>query len=252
MRVTTLRWIIPCLLIWLTACGSGNDHALSQQADMAPLPTPAHWSVFLLAGDNSAPVFDNAVTRFQGLLHGPSIGAIHSFSADGRVAGSDPATVDNLATAMDQLPPQADTGCFVFMTSHGNQDGVFLRADLKHQHFLTPTQLGNLLDATCGQRPTVAIISACHSGVFLDDAAPNRIILTAARADRTSFGCGAAFDYTYYDSCLLDHWPQSRTFVDLYNAVVLCVEDKERQMNVTPSQPQAWFGTAVATLPLPR
>jgi hypothetical protein len=112
--------------------------------------------------------------------------------------------------------------------------------------------LGEVLDATCGLRPTVAIISACHSGVFLDDAAPNRIILTAARADRTSFGCGAAFDYTYYDSCLFDHWPHSRNFIDLYNAVVLCVEDKERQMNVTPSEPQASFGTAVAALPLPR
>jgi hypothetical protein len=206
----------------------------------------------LLAGDNSAPVFDNAVTRFQGLLQGPSIEGIHSFSADGKVLDSDIATADKLSTAMGKLPPSADTGCFVFMTSHGNQDGVFLRADRKYQHFLTPTKLGELLDATCGLRPTVAIISACHSGVFLDDAAPNRIILTAARADRTSFGCGAAFDYTYYDSCLLDHWPQSRNFIDLYNAVVLCVEDKERQMNVTPSEPQASFGTAIAALPLPQ
>ncbi len=36
----------------------------------------------------------------------------------------------------------------------------------------------------------------------------NRIILTAARPDRTSFGCGAGFQYLVYDRCLynpLDH-----------------------------------------------
>ena len=109
-----------------------------------------------------------------------------------------------------------------------------------------------MLDATCGQRPTVAIISACHSGIFLDDAAPNRIILTAARADRTSFGCGAGFEFTYYDSCLLDDWPRSHDFRALYDAVTLCVQDKERQMDVMPSEPQASFGNAVTSLPLPR
>lgn len=251
MHLRLLRWLMPCLLFWLTACGTG-DHPLNQQADMAPLAAPAHWSVFLLAGDNSIPVFDNAVERFHGLLQGPSIAGIRSFSADdSKVADSDLATVDNLASAMEQAAPSADTGCFVFVTSHGNRDGVFLRADLAHQHFLTPTRLGQMLDATCGQRPTVAIISACHSGIFLDDAAPNRIILTAARADRTSFGCGAGFEFTYYDSCLLDDWPRSHDFNELYDAVTLCVREKERQMNVTPSEPQASFGAAVASLALP-
>ena len=34
-------------------------------------------------------------------------------------------------------------------------------------------------------------------------ARPNRIVLTAARADRPSFGCGADETYTFFDECLL-------------------------------------------------
>ena len=59
--------------------------------------------------------------------------------------------------------------------------------------FLRPPELARALDAGCGQVPTVAVVSACYSGVFAAPpmTAPNRIVLTAARADRPSFGCAA-------------------------------------------------------------
>ena len=57
------------------------------------------------------------------------------------------------------------------------------------QGILRPGVLANMLDRTCGKRPTVVIISACFSGVFLPAlASSNRMVLTAARPDRTSFG----------------------------------------------------------------
>jgi hypothetical protein len=248
-----LRWMMPCLLLLAAACGNAAHDQTSDQQAAVTLAAPTHWAVFLMAGDISAPVFDNAVTRFRGMLQGASFSSLRSLSADdSKVAPADVATVDHLAAAMAEMPQRADAGCLLFITSHGSHDGFFLKADLDHGQLLTPARLGEILDSTCGQRPTVAIISACYSGVFLDDAAPNRIILTAARADRTSFGCGAAFDYTYYDSCLLDHWPLARNFVELYAGVVACVREKERVLGVVPSEPQASFGTAVADLPLPR
>ncbi len=65
--------------------------------------------------------------------------------------------------------------------------------------------LDTALHAGCGAAPTVAIVSACYTGDFARPplAQPNRILLTAAAADRPSFGCGAGRELTYYDQCLL-------------------------------------------------
>lgn len=252
MRAVFRRWTTAALLIVLTACAASGDHPPAQAADSpATLPAPQHWSIFLVAGDNAAPVFDNAIQRFDGLLRGPAFNPVYRFSAD-EMPGTDIASGDRLAMALAELPRGGDTGCLIFITSHGSRDGVAMKADFEHEQRLTPARLGDLLDSSCGARPTIAIISACFSGIFLDLAAPNRIILTAARSDRTSFGCGAEFDYTYYDSCLLDQWPRAADFHLLYAAVVGCVREKERKMNVLPSEPQASFGSQVSALPIPR
>jgi len=253
MRVHLGRWAIAAIVIMLTACtAGGGDQPQAQAADIATsLPMPRHWSVFLVAGDNAAPVFDNAIRRFDGMLRGAAFAPVYSFSAD-EMPGTDIATGDRLGAAMANIPRGGNEGCLVFITSHGGRDGVAMKADFAHEQRLTPARLEELLDGSCGARPTVAIVSACFSGIFLDLAAPNRIILTAARSDRTSFGCGAEFDYTYYDSCLLDQWPQAPDFHFLYRSVVDCVREKERKLGILPSEPQASFGAQISALPLPR
>jgi hypothetical protein len=82
--------------------------------------------------------------------------------------------------------------------------------------------------------------------------APNRIILTAARRDRPSFGCSAEDQYSYYDACLIDNWQKSRSFAALHEAVSACVHRKEVALGVKPSEPQAYFGSAIGDVPLPR
>src|SRR5690606_6820571 len=116
-----------------------------------------------------------------------------------------------------------------------------------------PRTLDWLLDKHCGERPTVAIVSACYSGIFLEDGMeqPNRIILTAARNDRPSFGCSADQVYTHFDKCLLDSWTWSYTWSELYDRTRACVAEREAEMGATPSEPQAFFGTAVADLAMP-
>ena len=81
-------------------------------------------------------------------------------------------------------------------------------------------------------------------------AAPNRIVLTAARADRPSFGCAAERTYTVYDSCLLGALPHATTWRGIFIETKGCVELRERQLDAEPSHPQASFGAAVKTLPL--
>lgn len=76
----------------------------------------------------------------------------------------------------------------------------------------------------------------------------NRIILTAARHDRTSFGCSADTTFTYFDECLLDSMGGGGKWAVIFDRTKTCVEEKERKKGITPSLPQAFFGDNVRDL----
>src|SRR5262245_45011655 len=116
-----------------------------------------------------------------------------------------------------------------------------------------PSKLDRILDAQCCERPTGVVVSACHSGVFIGRASKgeNRVCLTAARDDRVSFGCGAEFELTYFDECLIGAWPKSRTRAQLFERTDGCVRRKETELSENASLPQAFFGDAVKDLELP-
>ena len=77
---------------------------------------------------------------------------------------------------------------------------------------------------------------------------PNRVILTAARADRPSFGCQARRTYNFFDECLLGALPQSATWRAVFAGANRCVRRMERTLGVRASAPQAFFGEAVTGL----
>src|SRR5207253_959261 len=110
-----------------------------------------------------------------------------------------------------------------------------------------------VLSYGCAAAPTVVIVSGCYSGIFAAGPmlAPNRIIMTAARADRPSFGCQTDRIYTFFDECLLAAIPRARQWRAVFDATAACVRSKEQQLEAVPSEPQAFFGTAVRDLPLP-
>src|SRR5262249_3842444 len=90
-------------------------------------------------------------------------------------------------------------------------------------------------------------------GTFVRDPLrrPNRLMLTAAAADRTSFGCAAEAPYTYYDGCFLRTFATVSTWLALHQAVSRCVAAAERQLRAPPSHPQAFFGGWRAAVPIP-
>lgn len=222
-----------------------------------PLPpasaaAPQSWRVVMIAGDSSAPVFDNAVTRLGELLAGKPGMELRPLTSDG-IYSSDERPLATAQSIDDALSNNLAQGCLVFMTSHGTVDGLYLRHDLDNDRMLSPGRLDRILDKRCGDRPTVIVASACHSGVFIAKVTKgaNRIILTAARDDRVSFGCGAAFEYTYFDECLLKAWPKGGTWQQLFDRTTTCVRLKESELSEAPSMPQAFFGKGVKDLKLP-
>ncbi|MGA3400871.1 MAG: C13 family peptidase [Acetobacteraceae bacterium] len=227
------------------------------QRDVGRGAAPAVRAV-LVAGDGSLRVFDNGVAGMAAWLRdtsGPEAGQVTQLSASPTVIARQqvgPASWHHVMQAIEGLRPAPGQACFVFITSHGIPgEGVALSYD---DSVLRPAALDRALANGCGDAPTVAIVSACYSGSFARPpmARPNRIVLTAARADRPSFGCGADETYTFFDECLLHSLDRGSRWREVFAATRSCVEQREAREDEVPSRPQGWFGAAVANLPLPR
>ncbi len=141
--------------------------------------------------------------------------------------------------ALVDTSERAPGGCMFYITTHGTPEGA-----LVNQGVLQPGVLATMLDQSCGKRPTVVVISACFSGVFVPTLAkPNRMVLTAARPDRTSFGCGQDNKYPFFDDCFLSSMPGAKDFGGLAGAIRECVRVREAAEKMSPpSEPQIWVG----------
>ena len=239
------------LLVLLAGC-------VPLQKAAAPQHTAGsqRWVAVLVAGDGSIPVFDNATDAMARLLERSGVPAdgIHRFSASPDMLSKPRVQVATRARVLDSiaaLNPAPGQACLVFITSHGaHGPGVYLAP---RTEFLSPEDLDTALRAGCGAAPTVAIVSACYTGGFAGPpvAQPNRIVLTAAAADRPSFGCGAGRELAYYDQCLLgslDSLP--RDWRDVIGATDRCVTRLEAAEHEPPSNPQSYVGRTAAGLPV--
>ena len=207
-----------------------------------------------MSGDDSIDAFDNAQKTLKSEFLDIDVTSTNikelSMSPIERKRGSLPSSAVNLAGALRDLSIGDQDACLVHMTSHGSPQGFYLRNAAP----ITPQTLDKILNRACGDRPTVVLISACYSGVFVGPSMQkkNRIILTAARQDRTSFGCSAENQYTYWDGCLINSLPTAETWKSLYGTIQQCVQTKESQGQFKPSLPQAYFGEEVSDLKIPK
>jgi hypothetical protein len=214
-----------------------------------------NWQVVLAAGDDAQPVFDDATRTLDRRLRAAGVPAaeIHRLSASGAEIhrGLEPATAENLLRRIAALPVQPGDRCLVFLTSHGEPDaGLWLA---RSQRALHPEELAQALARGCAAVPTVVIVSSCYSGGFAAGAMakPNRVILTAARRDRPSFGCQAERTYTFFDGCLLGVLPKAPNWRVAFAGTKNCVAREEHALGEMPSEPQAYFGWAAAQLATP-
>lgn len=154
-----------------------------------------------------------------------------------------PATLSNIAQDLGTLANETDAGCLIYFSSHGAPWGIVLGRSI-----VAPSTLANIVDNTCGDRPTVVILSACYSGVFVPALeGDDRMVITAARRDRTSFGCGQDNRYPYFDDCVVRTIPKVHSFPELGDRVKDCVSNMEAETGMSPpSDPQISIGKDVA------
>ena len=221
-------------------------------ADATTARPAARWQVVLAAGDDAEPVFDNATRALSQRLAAAGVPAanIHRFSASPGELGAavEPALAGVLLQRIAALPARPGDRCLIFLTSHGEQGaGLWLA---RSNAALSPDELAQALSRGCAAVPTVVVVSACYSGGFATGkmAKPNRIVLTAARNDRPSFGCQVRRVYNFFDECLLGVLPKSVTWRAVADQSKACVRRMERALGARPSEPQSYFGTGVANL----
>ena len=226
-----------------------TSQALSDATTANPA---ARWQVVLAAGDDAEPVFDNAARALGQRLAAAGVPAanIHRLSASGAEVGAavEPALANVLLQRIGTLPARPGDRCLIFLTSHGERGaGLWLA---RSNTAVSPDQLAQALSRGCAAVPTVVVVSACYSGGFATGkmAKPNRIVLTAARNDRPSFGCQVRRVYNFFDECLLGALPKSTTWRAVADGSRQCVRRMERALGEQPSEPQAYFGAGVANL----
>ncbi|NIX76299.1 C13 family peptidase [Microvirga terricola] len=145
------------------------------------------------------------------------------------------------------IDPQEDIVVLV-LTSHGGPDGVGVIAR-QNKWLLTPRHVEALLDQTKA-RYRVVIVSACYSGIFARALADERtLVITAAAADKPSFGCRDGAAWTYFGDAFFNKALRKEKRLDVaFEKARALVTAREEREGFEPSNPQIAGGEAVLTL----
>jgi len=161
------------------------------------------------------------------------------------------ASITNLGRALKRVGEAMNAEedvLFLFVSAHGDRDyrlsawqpPLALAA-------LTPTALARLLHESA-VKWRVIVVSACYSGGYIEplrDA--NTVVITAAAPDRSSFGCEAGRDFTYFGQAFFrDALARTRSFTAAFELAKQIVAQQEAAEKLAPSMPQMWVGAEIA------
>jgi hypothetical protein len=163
------------------------------------------------------------------------------------------ATVSGLRYALGEVAkkmnPDRDI-LFLSLSSHGSDEPLLSVSNgiLPLQQLSGENLASALRDS--GIKWRVIVISACHAGAFI---APlknsNTILITAAAANKTSFGCSDDRDLTYFGEAFYrDALPRAKDLQQAFTLTRSAIAARELAEHVAASNPQAYFGAQVEQL----
>ncbi len=160
------------------------------------------------------------------------------------------ATVTSLRATLAHLGSTIDAEediVFLHLATHGSRDYrlVFDLPPLELAQ-LTPSALARML-ADSGIKWKVIVISACFSGGFVEPLRDeNTLVITAADAFHSSFGCDYDSDYTWFSQAYYDEaLRETLSFADAFEAAKKAVAGRERAGGQELSNPQIAMGGAM-------
>ncbi|WP_220811884.1 C13 family peptidase [Pseudomonas paralcaligenes] len=220
---------------------------LQQALDALPASTPAVELYSLtLAGDGKQSVFLREADYVSKLLR-------ERFGARGNItltnhrdhlADRPLATRESLTRAVQALAQRSgpEDLIFLYLTSHGSRDHA-LSIDQPRLQLadLPAAELAALLEPL-GDRHKVVVISACYSGGFIPPLKNDKtLVMTAARADRVSFGCSEENDFTYFGRALFaEAFNETDDLTRAFELAKAKVAEREQAEEFEASEPQLW------------
>ena len=174
------------------------------------------------------------------------------------VAQQPMATRTSIRASLDAVGAKMDRNndvLFLFLTSHGSPEHeLALAQNGMDLHSLPAQELAGMLKHS-GIRWKVIVVSACYSGGFIDPLKDDHtLIITAARPDRTSFGCDDQADFTYFSEAYFkEALPASSGFAEAFDKAKALVRAREAadfresgEGEEEHSEPQMYQGKAIA------
>jgi hypothetical protein len=243
--MTSKHWIsrlgAPLIALVLTAALSVSQvHAVDDARKVSVVS-------FGLFGDQG--VFRNEATGAAQVVAGRFGSGSIDVQYNSRKGGG--ATIEALAMSLQVAANRMDAEndvLFLILTSHGSRAGLAVKAGRLTQT-LTPSNLADMLART-GVRHRVVVISACYSGVFIPRLAnPDTLVITAADADRPSFGCRDKAKWTYFGDAFFNAaLRQAKSLKDAFVAARALVRKQELRERLVPSNPRMAGGANVQPL----
>lgn len=232
---------------------AAQDRLMGEQVAALAPQVPGEPDVFALAlgGTADQSVFLTEVESVAGILDvqfGAGTRTLKLANSHDHPTRYPMANRANLARALEEIGARqgAEDLAFLFLSSHGREDLFSLDFAEAGTTDLTAAEFKAMLDDS-GIGAAVIVVSACHSGSFIDDIqAPDRLVITAARGDRTSFGCRDGAEWTEFGQSFFDR--ALRAERDPRKAFPLAAEDvarKESADGLTPSLPQIAEGAEI-------
>ena len=207
------------------------------------------------AGDSTENVFRNEVHYFEDLMaqrfgaQGRTLALVNH--ADSLFVRPRPlATLDNLREALagvgKAIDPEEDV-LLLFMTMHGTPDHrLQVQMAPTLTEWLHPDDIREVLDDS-GIRNRVIVISACFAGGFIPALRDEHtLVLTAARSNRPSFGCGTASAATYFGRAwMIEGLNETTDFMAAFESAKVRIRKREQAEGFDPSLPQSYAGKAI-------
>jgi hypothetical protein len=163
-------------------------------------------------------------------------------------APGSPHTLELALARIAEVMDRNEDVLVLYSTSHGEPDvGLVYKDRQRGAGLISPARLADIL-SSLGFKNRLLILQACFSGQFvrtLKD--PSTIVITAAAADRSSFGCQAGNDWTYFGDALINHAFRQPLPLDIQlqraSALIAAAESRD---GLTPSNPQVSVGSDTA------
>jgi hypothetical protein len=225
---------------------SSYDLQLALSAVQESDPDKIELYSLVIAGFGTEEVFHRESKMIENLFsaqYGNRATAVYLANSQRSLDERPMATLTSISAAIARIAERMDKEndiFFLYITSHGSKDE---KISLHHNGLqfadIDSQWLARQLKAS-GIKHQVVVLSACYSGGFIDDLKDGHsLIMTAAAADKTSFGCAddslsTYFGRAYFQESLKPGVDFEQAF---YHAKAL-VEAWEKERKFPASEPQ--------------